>query len=166
MKHVLFARFHDNERAAAAIRMIQGRARSGPEMVAHIGAVGPGEFEQVVQHSGVAVETDVRHALVVGVAAGGTTGAALGAALAAVDLFPGTLGHGAMFGAIMVLLVGLLMMSIFGSGLMDGRLRRLTQDLRRGDVVLTVRAANREDCDMARAACVEHGADVAEKGVT
>ncbi|MFN7672537.1 MAG: hypothetical protein ACK595_04385 [Planctomycetota bacterium] len=163
MQHVIFARFPDRDRAATAIRSIAAGGDRSAEVVAHFGASNAQEFEQVVQHSGAAAETDVRHALVVGVLSGGLTGALLGPLLAAIDLFPGTTGQGALFGVVMGVLVGLLMMSVFGSGLMDTRLRRLTRDLRRGEVVVTIRTANRPDAERIREACVAHDAEVAEK---
>lgn len=160
MEHVLFAKFPDQARVAAAIESVQ---RGGAKVVTHRGVADRQAFEQIVQHSGVAAETDLRHALVVGITSGGVVGCAFGALLSAIAIFPGTLGQGAVFGALMGVLVGFVMMSIFGSGLMDGRLRRLIQTLHRGDVVVTVHAPDRPTCDQVREVLLQNGAVVVEK---
>ncbi len=160
MEHVLFAKFPDPARADTAIETVQ---KNGAHVVTHYGVADDQAFEQVVQHSGVAAETDLRHALVVGIVSGGVVGCACGALLSVFGIFPGTAGQGAVFGALMGVLVGFVMMSIFGSGLMDGRLRRLIRSMHRGEVVVTVRAPNRQTCDQVRDVLVRNGALVVEK---
>ncbi|MBL8727929.1 MAG: DUF1269 domain-containing protein [Planctomycetes bacterium] len=165
MDHILFARFPDRRHAIAGVRAVRERGAGATRMVAHFGATDAAEFEQVVQHSGEFAETDLRHAIVVGGVSGLLTGAVLGLVLALVGFFPGTPFVGLGFGALMGVLVGLLMMSIFGTGLMDRRLQRLTQNLHAGEVVITVRTVDRATCDQVQQALTEHGAQVAEKSL-
>jgi hypothetical protein len=64
----------------------------------------------------------------------------------------------------MGLLVGMLMMSIVGTGLIDRRLRRLARGLGAGEILLTVDAPNREAADTVIHLLERDGAHVAEKG--
>lgn len=164
MEHVTFARFGDARSARDGITAIRERTHGAAEILVHLGARNAAEFEQVVQHSGESAETDLRHALVVGVGSGGITGAVLGAVLGALGVFPDFL-LGAAFGVLMGVLVGLVMMSVFGSGLVDRRLQRLARGLQAGDVVVTVRCHDRATGELVREALNANGATVAEKSV-
>lgn len=163
MTHVLFARFADRNAAGKCLREVH--ATIGKDLTATVlwGAADAASFDQIVQHSADFTQTDRRHALVLGIAAGAAVGAVLGLVLAAVGMFPSTLPQGALFGAVMGLALGLLAMLIIGSGLMDRRLRRLTADLHRGEVVVTMHVPTRESADRATSVLTAHGASFAEK---
>lgn len=164
MDHITFARFPDRQRATEGLNSIR-KSDSRAEVLMHWGAKDAASFEQQVQHSGEFGETDVRHAMLLGSGIGLLAGAAFGALLAFVEIFPGTAMHGLVFGAVMGVLVGLLMMSIIGTGLMDRRLMRLTRDLHEGQVVLTVRTKDRAAHDLAHRTLAKYGAEIAEKSV-
>jgi hypothetical protein len=163
MQHVLFARFADRRQALSAMESIRHEAGSGTEMQAHFDVEDDASFAESVQHSGLLAESDLRHARIVGATAGLAAGALGGLALHAVGIFPGTLGQGAVFGAFMGVLVGLVMMSVFGAGLMDRRLRQLAKGIQSQDVVLTVRTPDLPSCERARRSLEQCGAKVAEK---
>lgn len=164
MDHITFARFADRQRATEGLKSIR-QSVSNAEILVHWGIKDMASFEQAVQHSGESGETDVRHAMFLGAVVGLLTGAVLGAVLAVVQIFPGTLLQGVAFGALMGTLVGLLMMAIVGSGLMDRRLQRLTRDLHDGEIVVTVRTEDRSGHERVRQALQQCGAEVADKSV-
>lgn len=164
MEHVTFARFADANSAREGIATVRERTHDAARILVHLGARDAAEFEQVAQHSGDFAETDLRHALVVGVGTGGITGVVLGAVLGALGVFPDLL-LGAAFGALMGVMVGLVMMSVFGSGLVDRRLQRLTRDLHAGEVVVTVRYRDRATAALVHEALTANGATVADKSV-
>lgn len=163
MEHITFVRFRDKRHAVAGLRAMRQYPGADPQIVAHLGATDAASLEHEVQQAGTFPETDLRHALVIGITAGLVAGSAFGALLASVGIFPGTVWQGAGFGALMGVLVGLLMMSILGTGLMDRRLQRVTRNLQPGEVVLTVRTTDRETCDQVNAALLGTGAQIAEK---
>ncbi len=163
MQHVLFARFADRHQALSAMDSVQHVAGEGSELLAHFGVEDDNAFEQSVQHSGLLAESDLRHARIVGATSGALAGALGGMGLRLLGIFPGTLVQGAVFGAFMGVLVGLVMMSIFGAGLMDRRLRKLAKGIGSKDVVVTVRTPDRPACERARRSLLECGAEVAEK---
>lgn len=70
-----------------------------------------------------------------------------------------------MFGAFMGVLLGIVMMAIFGVGFMDQRLQRLARGLQSGEVVLTVHTLDRNAAANVRAALVSNGARVAQKAL-
>lgn len=163
MEHITFARFPDRQLAMAGVLALRDSVTSTFEVVAHFGSTSDSEFEQVVQHSGEVAESDLRHALVVGCATGTASGALFGLTLAVVEIFPGTAWQGMGFGSLMGFLIGVLVMSILGRSLMDGRLRKLTKGLQSGEVVITVRSNDRVASARIQQSLVEHGARIAQK---
>ena len=164
MDHITFARFPDRQQATEGVNCLR-QSVSNAQIFMHWGAKDTASFDQQVEHSGEFGETDLRHALLLGAGLGLLTGAALGAVLSLVQLFPGALVHGIGFGALMGLLVGLLIMSIVGTGLIDRRLQRLTRNLHAGEVVIKVRTPDRAAHQLAHKALLQSGAEVAEKAV-
>lgn len=164
MDHITFARFSDQQQATDCINSIR-KSDSNAKVLMHWGAQDTASFDHELQHSGESGETAVRHAMVLGGILGLLSGAALGAVLSLTNLFPGDLVNGIEFGALMGVLVGLLMMSIMGSGLMDRRLKRLTRNLHAGEVVITVRTNDRATHELAHQALLHSGAEIAEKSV-
>lgn len=165
MQHITFARFPDHDSAMGAVQRIQQRIRAGAgndAVLVHTGARNAADFEQQAQHSPT-FESDQRHALVLGTVVGCASGAVCGLLLAGIGILPAGLGLGAAFGALMGVLVGIVMMSVFGAGLLDRRLQRLTRDLRAGEVVVTVRTADRQTTDQVVRLLEEAGAEVAAK---
>ena len=164
MDHITFARFADQQQATEGVNSIR-KSVSNAQILMHWGAKDTASFDQEVQHSGESGETDVRHAMVLGAILGLSIGATFGAVLSLVNLFPGYLVNGIEFGGLMGVLVGLLMMSIMGSGLIDKRLKRLTRNLHVGEVVITVRTKDRATHELAHQALLQSGAEIAEKSV-
>lgn len=99
MQHITFARFPDSDSAVAPLQRLQATVASA-EVLVHRGARNPADFAQQVEHSPT-FETDHRRALVIGAVLGISVGAAFGAVLSLIDIFPGTPLLGATFGAIM-----------------------------------------------------------------
>jgi uncharacterized membrane protein len=164
MDHITFARFADQQHATEGMNSIR-KSASSAQILMHWGAQDSASFDHEVQHTGESGETAVRHAMVLGAILGLLSGAAFGAVMSLMDLFPGNLVNGIEFGALMGVLVGLLMMTIMGSGLMDRRLKRLTRNLHAGEVVLTVRTKDRATQKLAHQALLQAGAEIAEKSV-
>lgn len=165
MDHITFARFPDRKHAADGIRGMRANGKAGLRISVHPSSCDAAAFDQLLQHSGDLTETGLRHSLVVGTAAGITFGAGFGSILAWAGIFPGSVGQGLMFGAFMGVLLGIVMMAIFGVGFMDQRLQRLARGLQSGEVVLTVHTLDRNAAANVRAALVSNGARVAQKAL-
>ncbi len=165
MDHITFARFSDRQQAAAGIRGMRARGAHGMRIAVHPGAYDAATFEETMRHGGDLGDSDLRHALALGVAAGLLGGAALGLALAIFGVFPGTVVQGAVFGGFMGALAAFLVVSLLGPNLVDHRLRHLVKGLRASEVVVTVHTDDRESADRVREALEASGARVAEKSV-
>lgn len=161
MQHITFARFPDSDSAVAPLERLRAAVGSA-EVLVHSGVRNAADFAQQVEHSPT-FETDQRRALVLGALLGLATGAAFGVVLTLIEIFPGTPLLGAMFGALMGVGVGLVMMAIIGAGLMDRRLLRLTRSLRPGEIVVTVRTGDRDTTATVMRILEEAGAQVAAK---
>jgi hypothetical protein len=135
-------------------------------MLVHQGALGRAGLEEQIQHTGNLGESDLRHAVFLGATVGLTSGMACGVVLWLIGIFPGDASSAVAFGALMGPLVGLLMTSIVGTGLVDWRLRRLAgSGLHQGEVLMTVDVGNREIADRVIDILQRHRAVVAEKSV-
>jgi hypothetical protein len=165
MDHITFARFSDRHQAAAGIRGMRARGAHGVRIAVHPGAYDAAAFEESLRHGGDFGDSDLRHALALGVAAGLLGGAGVGVTLAAFSVFPGTLLQGALFGGFMGALAAFLVVSLLGPNLVDHRLHKLVKGLRASEVVVTVHTDDREAADRVREALEASGARVAEKSV-
>lgn len=165
MDHITFARFSDRQQAAAGIRGMRARVAHGVRIAVHPGAYDAATFEETLRHGADFGDSDLRHALLLGVASGLLGGAGLGVALAVFSLFPGTIVQGALFGGFMGALAAFLVVSLLGPNLVDHRLHKLVKGLRASEVVVTVHTDDREAADRVREALEASGARVAEKSV-
>lgn len=165
MDHITFARFSDRQQAAAGIRGMRSRVAHGVRIAVHPGAYDAATFEETLRHGGDFGDSDLRHALALGVAAGLLGGAGLGIALAAFSVFPGTMLQGSLFGGFMGALSAFLVVSLLGPNIVDHRLHKLVKGLRASEVVVTVHTEDREAADRVREALEASGARVAEKSV-
>lgn len=165
MDHITFARFSDRQQAAAGIRGMRARVAHGARIAVHAGSYDEATFEESVRHGSDFGDSDLRHALALGVAAGLAGGAGLGVALSLFDVFPGSLVQGAIFGGFMGALAAFLVVSLLGPNLVDHRLRKLVRGLGASEVVVTVHTHDRDAADRVREALEASGARVAEKSV-
>jgi len=165
MDHITFARFSDRQHAAAGIRGMRACDAHGVRIAVHPGAYDAAEFEETILHGADFGDSDLRHALFLGVFGGMIGGGGVGVALSAIGLFPGTMAQGALFGGLMASLAAFLVMSMMGTSIVDHRLKKLVKGLRSSEVVVTVHTADRVSADRVREALEASGARVAEKSV-
>jgi hypothetical protein len=90
MDHITFARFTDRQQAAAGIRGMRKSDAHGLRICVHPGGYDVAAFEDSLRYGSDFGDSGLRHALVLGLAAGLLGGAGLGLLLAETGLFPGT----------------------------------------------------------------------------
>ena len=165
MDHITFARFPDRQQAAAGIRGMRKSDAHGLRICVHPGGYDVAAFEDSLRYGADFGDSGLRHALVLGLAAGLIGGAGIGLLLAETGLFPGTYVQGAVFGAVMAGLASFLAVSLLGPNLVDRRLHKLVKGLAANEIVVTVHTDDRDAADRVRAALEASGARVAEKSV-
>lgn len=165
MHFVVFARFKDKISADAALTQV--RAEIGApdrfRIFTHEHVADPGHFAESVQHADNIVETDARHGRFVGLVTGLVLGPAFGAGLAAVVGGPETWILGGALGLVMGPFAGVIMSGLAGVGMTDARLRKLTQGLQEGEVVVTIETRKAGAEHRVEDILRRNGADVARK---
>jgi len=131
MTHVIYALFQAEDAAQAAVQDIE-QAHLGQEvchLVLHRDRLNLGDLRQS--------ESDTRHGAVVGFVAGALGGALFGGVLGALHLFPLGIWPMAAFLGTLGAVFGVLGPTLYGTGVPDRQLQRLSRALKQGRVLLT-----------------------------
>jgi len=131
MTHVIYALFQAEDAAQAAVQDIE-QAHFGHDvchLVLHRDHLNPTDLRQS--------ETDTRHGALMGLIAGALGGALFGVILGALHFFPLGIWSMAAFLAALGAVFGMLGPTLYGTGMPDRQLQRLSQALKQGRVLLT-----------------------------
>ena len=162
MKHTVFAILPDVASAESAVIALEktGLCPTDDMCVVMNKDVDPERLTQIVQHDGHHSQTDAAPAARRGALIGGITGAILMGPFGLIGAGPLV---GALFGAWAGAGTGALGGALVGSALNDQSLDKLATRLKKGDTLVTARAANAEGYAAIQEVFRQHGADFVEK---